>query len=114
MTTSHSTQEPPQHLQALARGNALRIQRALLKRRVAAGEVDVAELIRKAPKILRPAKRESHPITVYEILTWRRGWGKTRASKFLIGQGISKTATPFTLSGSRRLALALALKDAAR
>ena len=39
----------PQHMQALAHANRVRLARASLKRAVAAGEVEAAEIVRECP-----------------------------------------------------------------
>ena len=77
----------PQHMQALAHANKVRLARASLKRSVAAGEVDVAEIVRICPW-------EAESMTVGELLRAQRRWGRTRTRKFL---------TALTLNENRRL-----------
>lgn len=66
----------PQHMQALAHANRVRLARAALKRSVADGDADVAEVVRACPW-------EVETMTVGELLRSQRRWGRTRARKFL-------------------------------
>src|SRR6266480_3668327 len=66
----------PQHMRALQRANAVRLARAQLKRRVALGEIDVAEVILYCPW-------EVDSMAVAELLMSQRRWGLTRCRKFL-------------------------------
>lgn len=68
----------PQHMQALARANEVRLARAALKREIAAGEVSVAEVLDEIPP-------ETESMSLMELLTSQRSWGRTRARKFLVG-----------------------------
>jgi hypothetical protein len=63
-------------MQALARANRVRLARAELKRSIGRGEVDVAEIIRECPW-------ETESMTLAELLTSQRRWGRTRARKLL-------------------------------
>mgnify|MGYP000879271686 FL=1 len=66
----------PQHLRALARANEVRLARAQLKRRVAEGEVDVAEVVLDCPW-------EAESMPVAELLMSQRRWGITRCRRTL-------------------------------
>ncbi len=66
----------PQHMRALQRANEVRLARADLKRRVAAGEISVADVIRECPW-------ESESMAVADLLMSQRRWGQTRCRKFL-------------------------------
>ena len=66
----------PQHMRALERANKVRLARAELKRRVAMGEIDVAEVILDCPW-------EAHSMAVADLLMSQRRWGQTRCRKFL-------------------------------
>lgn len=96
----------PQHMQALARANHVRLARAALKRSVARGEVDVAEVIRDCPW-------ETESMSLAELLTCQRRWGRTRARKFLQGVALSENKRLETLTQRQRALLlnALATKD---
>jgi hypothetical protein len=96
----------PQHLQALQRANRVRLARAELKRRVAAGELSAAEVIARSPW-------EAESMTLAELLTAQRRWGHTRARKFLAAIPVSETKTVGSLTERQRGALATALDAAA-
>ena len=66
----------PQHLRALARANEVRLARAELKRRVADGEVDVAEVVLDCPW-------EAESMPVAELLMSQRRWGVNRCRRTL-------------------------------
>lgn len=73
MTTIEAA--PPQHLQALARANHVRLARAAYKRSVLAGDVTVPDLLGDTPPELL-----SMPIG--ELLRAQRRWGRTKAQRF--------------------------------
>ena len=89
----------PQHMRALERANQVRLARAELKRRVADGEVDVAEVILDCPW-------EAHSMAIADLLMSQRRWGQTRCRKFLAQIPLSenKTVGSLTERQSRRLA----------
>ncbi len=66
----------PQHLQALARANRVRLARAAIKRRIASGEITAAE-------VLRESSWETESMSLAELLASQRRWGRTRVRKFL-------------------------------
>src|SRR3984957_12325656 len=66
----------PQYMRALERANQVRLARAELKRRVASGELDVAEVILECPW-------EADSMAVADLLMSQRRWGQTRCRKFL-------------------------------
>lgn len=68
----------PQHMQALARANEVRLARAALKREIAAGKRSVLEVLEECPW-------ETKSMSLIELLTSQRSWGRTRARKFLVG-----------------------------
>jgi hypothetical protein len=92
----------PQHMQALARANRVRLARAELKRSIGRGEVDVAEIIRDCPW-------ETESMTLAELLTSQRRWGRTRARKLLQGLGLSENKRLGTLTDRQRALLSSAL-----
>lgn len=75
MPSTHATSDP-QHLQALARANRVRLARASLKRSVAGGKVPAAQVVRQCPW-------EAETMTVGELLRSQQRWGLTRSRKFL-------------------------------
>ncbi|MDP9347084.1 MAG: hypothetical protein M3P44_15500 [Actinomycetota bacterium] len=92
----------PQHMQALERANAVRLARAELKRRVAAGETSVGDVILSSPW-------EAENMTVADLLTCQRRWGHTRCRKFLQCIPMSENKTIGSMTVRQRTALAQAL-----
>ena len=92
----------PQHMQALARANRVRLARAELKRSIARGDVEAAEVIRECPW-------ETESMTLAELLTSQRRWGRTRARKFLLGLALSENKRLGTLTSRQRALLSTEL-----
>jgi hypothetical protein len=88
----------PQHMQALARANRVRLARAELKRSISRGEVDVAEVIRECPW-------ETESMSLAELLTSQRRWGRTRARKFLQSLSLNENKRLATLTSRQRALL---------
>jgi hypothetical protein len=101
-STRGSAIQTPQHMRALARANRVRLARAELKRSIARGEVEVAEVIQDSPW-------ETESMTLAELLTSQRRWGRTRARKFLQGLVLSENKRVGTLTPRQRALLAGAL-----
>ena len=74
--TATTVSAGPQRMRALERANQARFARAELKRRVAQGEIGVAEVI-----LTRPWEAER--MAVADLLTSQRSWGHARVRKFL-------------------------------
>lgn len=68
--------ELPQHMAALERANEVRLARAQLKRRIAAGEITVDQVLADVPE-------EARSMAVSELLRAQRRWGRKRAAKLL-------------------------------
>src|SRR4051795_7853548 len=96
-------------MQALARANRVRLARAELKRSIARGDVDAADVVRECPW-------ETESMTLAELLTSQRRWGRTRARKFLIGLALNENKKLGTLTERQRRMLAqeLATRSTAR
>ena len=94
----------PQHMQALARANRVRLARAELKRSIARGDVEASEIVRDCPW-------ETESMTLAELLTSQRRWGRTRARKFLLGVALSENKRLGTLTARQRALLASALSE---
>ena len=108
-TATITAQAGPQHMRALERANKVRLARAELKRRVPAGEIDVAEVILDCPW-------EAHSMAVADLLMSQRRWGQTRCRKFLsqIPMSENKTIGSMTERQRRALAALLASDDSGR
>ncbi len=105
-TTTAPALETPQHMEALARANRVRLARAELKRSIARGEVDAAEVIRDCPW-------ETESMTLAELLTSQRRWGRTRARKFLLALAMNENKRLGTLTSRQRLLLSTELASRA-
>ena len=94
----------PQRLRALEQANAIRLARAELKRRIAEGEVNAAQIILECPG-------EAKRWTVAELLMSQRGWGSARGRKFLEHNNISEIKPIGELTDRQRRVLALQLRE---
>ncbi|MDX6625649.1 MAG: hypothetical protein QOE56_638 [Solirubrobacterales bacterium] len=101
-TTIVSTVEAPQHMQALERANRVRLARAELKRAIARGDMNASEVVRECPW-------ETESMTISELLTSQRRWGRTRARKFLMPLSLNENKQLGTLTSRQRLLLSAEL-----
>src|SRR5206468_11665669 len=92
----------PQHMLALEGANRVRLARAALKRKIAAGEVHAAEVVLACPW-------ETESMSVTELLMSQKRWGRTRCRKFLMSTGLSETKTIASLTERQRMTLAALL-----
>jgi hypothetical protein len=97
----------PQHMQALAHANKVRLARASLKREVAAGRIEASEVVRGCPW-------EASTMTVGELLRSQRRWGRARARKFLFGLALNENRELARLTERQRIVLAAALESKSR
>jgi hypothetical protein len=91
-------------MQALARANRVRLARAELKRSIARGDVEASEVVRDCPW-------ETESMTLAELLTSQRRWGRTRARKFLLGVALNENKRLGTLTPRQRALLSTALSE---
>jgi hypothetical protein len=89
----------PQHMEALAHANRVRLARASLKRAVASDQVEAAAVVRDCPW-------EAESMTVGELLRSQRRWGRTRARKFLFSIALNENRELGRLTERQRLLLA--------
>jgi hypothetical protein len=89
-------------MQALQRANRVRLARAELKRSIARGEVEASEIVRECPW-------ETESMTLAELLTSQRRWGRTRARKLLLSLSLNENKRLGTLTSRQRLMLSTAL-----
>jgi hypothetical protein len=87
---------------ALERANRVRLARAALKRRIAAGDIDTAEVILTCPW-------ECETMAVSELLMSQKRWGRTRCRKFITSIGMSEAKTVGSLTERQRVTLAALL-----
>ena len=77
----------------------VRLARAELKRAIARGDMDAAEVIRNCPW-------ETESMTIAELLTSQRRWDRTRARKFLLPLALNENKQLGTLTERQRRMLA--------
>ena len=94
-------------MRALQRANEVRLARAELKRRVASGEISVAEVISQCPW-------EAESMAVADLLMSQRRWGQTRCRKFLSQIPMSEKKTIGSMTDRQRQTLATMLSSAER
>ncbi len=108
-TTIASPVETPQHMRALERANLVRLARAELKREIARGDRDPSQVVEECPW-------ETESMTLAELLTSQRRWGRTRARKFLLPLSLNENKQLGTLTSRQRrlLSAELAARSAER
>src|SRR6476646_5649620 len=87
--------EAPQHMRALERANLVRLARAELKRAIARGDLEASDVVRECPW-------ETESMTISELLTSQRRWGRTRARKFLLPLSLNENKQLGTLTLRQR------------
>jgi hypothetical protein len=107
MNATATTTRRPQHMRALERANEVRLARAELKRSVAFGKIDVAEVIVYCPC-------EVHSMAVSDLLMSQHRWGRTRCRKLLAGIPMSESKTVGSMTDRQRRALASMLTSTER
>ena len=93
----------PQHMEALAHANRVRLARASLKRAILAGQADVVQVVRTCPWEVRT-------MTVGELLRSQRRWGRARARKFLSSLALNENRELGRLTERQRGVLATELQ----
>lgn len=96
-------------MRALARANMVRLARAELKRAIARGDVDPCDVVKEG-------SWETESMTIAELLTSQRRWGRTRARKFLTPLSLNENKQLGTLTERQRrlLTAELAARSARR
>ena len=92
----------PQHMKALAQANRVRLARAELKRKVADGELTVAEIVKTCPW-------QAESMAIAELLMAQHRWGRTRCRRFLASIPMNETKTIGTMTDRQRNAIAARL-----
>jgi hypothetical protein len=92
---------------ALERANRVRLARASLKRKIAAGGLDAAEVVLSCPW-------EVESMSVSELLMSQKRWGRTRCRKFLQSIGLHESKTVGSLTQRQRLTLGALLSAKAQ
>jgi len=94
----------PQHMRALERANEVRLARAELKRRIALGDTDVAEVLIDCPW-------EAQSMAVADLLMSQRRWGQTRCRKCLAQVPVSEKKAIGSMTDRQRQTLASLLRS---
>ena len=102
MSAASTLVAAPQHMEALAHANRVRLARASLKRAILAGHADVIEVVRTCPW-------EVETMTVGELLRSQRRWGRARARKFLSSLALNENRQLGRLTERQRVVLATEL-----
>ena len=90
-----ATAPAPQHMQALARANKVRLARAELKRQVAEGELSVADVVLECPW-------EAESMAISDLLMSQHRWGRTRCRRFLMSVSMNETKTIGSMTERQR------------
>src|SRR5215210_2243099 len=91
-----------QHLRALEYANRVRLARARMKRKIAAGELSAADVVLTCPW-------QAHSMSVSDLLMSQKRWGRTRCRRLLMSLGVPENKQIGTLTERQRLALAAVL-----
>ena len=92
----------PQHMRALTQANRVRLARAELKRQVADGQRDVADVVMDCPW-------EAESMTIADLLMSQHRWGRTRCRRFLAAVPMNETKTIGSMTDRQRRTLAARL-----
>src|SRR5688500_9101384 len=98
-----ATAPAPQHMQALAQANKVRLARAELKRQVADGETTVADIVLDCPW-------EAESMAIADLLMSQHRWSRTRCRRFLASIPMSETKTVGSMTDRQRRALSARLR----
>ena len=90
--------EMPQHMDALALANEVRLKRSALKGEVARGEVSVVDVIAEPPECARS-------MGILELLMAQHRWGRTRSLRVLRRVQMLETKALGAMTDRQRRAL---------
>jgi len=96
---------PPQHMQALARANRVRLARAGLKREIGNGQRSAARVVEECPW-------EAESMGLGELLRSQPRWGRTRTRKLLGSVGLAENKRLDSLTARQRSVLVSRLRPA--
>ena len=100
--TSYDAALVPQPIHALELANRVRTYRADLKRRIATGEVEAAEVVLLCP-------REAAGMTIADLLLAQRSWGRVRCRRFLSSLALREDKTVGSMTERQRRSVAVVL-----
>jgi hypothetical protein len=93
-----------QHLRALEYANRVRLARARMKRKIAAGELPAAEVVLSCPW-------QAHSMSISDLLMSQKRWGRTRCRRLLVSLSVPENKQLRTLTERQRVALAAVLTE---
>src|SRR3954454_16672123 len=102
MSAASTVVSAPQHMQALAHANRVRLARASIKRAIDTNQMEVTEVVRNCPW-------EVETMTIGELLRSQRRWGRTRVRKFLSSLALNENRELGRLTERQRPVLAAEL-----
>ena len=88
-----------QHLRALEYANRVRLARARMKRKIAAGELPAAEVVLSCPW-------QAYSMSISDLLMSQKRWGRTRCRRLLVSLSVPENKQVGTLTERQRVALA--------
>jgi hypothetical protein len=91
-----------QHLRALEYANRVRLARARMKRKIAAGELAAADVVLSCPW-------QAHSMSISDLLMSQKRWGRTRCRRLLMSINVPENKQIGTLTERQRLALSAVL-----
>jgi len=91
-----------QHLQALEHANRVRLARAEMKRRIAAGDLPAAEVVQSCPW-------EAESMSISDVLMSQKRWGRARCRRLLTSIGIPENKRLGTMTERQRAILSAML-----
>src|ERR671929_590496 len=91
-----------QHLRALEYANRVRLARARMKRKIAAGELDAADVVLTCPW-------QAHSMSISDLVMSQKRWGRARCRRLLVSLGVPENKQVGTLTERQRRALAAVL-----
>ena len=94
--------EREQHLRALEYANRVRLARARMKRKIAAGELSAGDVILTCPW-------QAQTMSVSDLLMSQKRWGRARCRRLLLSIGIPENKSVGSMTERQRLALAAVL-----
>ncbi len=105
MLTTAMADDQTQQLRALRQANRVRLARAELKRRIAAGAVSAAAVVLDCPW-------EAASMEIGDLLRSQRRWGGARCRRLLVSVGLSENKQLDTLTDRQREVLGAVLEAA--
>ena len=91
-----------QHLRALEYANRVRLARARMKRKIAAGELAAADVVLSCPW-------QARSMSISDLLMSQKRWGRTRCRRLLMSLSVPENKAVGTLTERQRAALAAVL-----